>query len=172
MTRTQIAFASADISALARSLKEQLTSLGETPSHVQMLNMLARAAGRRNFQDFRAGTKPADAEPAEPVDEKRVSRAAGYFDKTGRLVSWPAKTNLQELCLWVMWARLPARRSFGEREISALIDQWHLFGDRALLRREMVDHKMVQRTQDGSDYRRIEQVPPADARELLRVVGR
>ena len=45
MSRTQIAFASADISALARSLKEQLTDLGETPSHVQMLNMLAKSAG-------------------------------------------------------------------------------------------------------------------------------
>ena len=54
MSRTPIAFASADISALARSLKEQLAALGETPSHVQMLNMLAKSAVYRNFQHLKA----------------------------------------------------------------------------------------------------------------------
>ena len=83
MSRTQIAFASADISALARSLKEQLADLGETPSHVQMLNMLAKSAGYRNFQHLKAEAeappvatvKAVLQPPPEPVRCRRPSRS-------------------------------------------------------------------------------------------------
>ena len=95
MTRIPIAFASADISALARSLREQLTPLGETPSHVAVLNMLARAGGYRNFQHLKAAAEaapvvvPAMPAPAPPplretVDEARVARVAGAFRAGGR----------------------------------------------------------------------------------------
>jgi hypothetical protein len=43
-----------------------------------------------------------------------------------------------------------------------------LFGDPALLRREMFDRGMVWRTPDGREYRRIEDKPPALARALIR----
>ncbi|HWA19539.1 MAG TPA: DUF2087 domain-containing protein [Devosia sp.] len=173
MPRTQIAYAAPDLSALARSLRDQLTRLGQTPSHVQMLNMLARAAGHANFQALRAGTIPRATEAAlPPADEKRALRAAGYFGADGRLKSWPARTNLQALCLWVFWSRLPRGTSFSEIGISELLDGWHDFGDRALLRREMVDHRLVQRTPNGSDYRRIEQKPPAELAVMLAAIGR
>ena len=101
MPRTQIAFASADISALARSLREQLTGLGELPSHVAMLNMLAKAGGYRNFQHLKA---EADAAPpvaaatvpppptAPPLDQQRVDRVAGHFGPTGKLLKRELKS--------------------------------------------------------------------------------
>ncbi|MEQ1902371.1 MAG: DUF2087 domain-containing protein [Devosia sp.] len=185
MPRSPIAFAADDISTLAKSLRTELTTLGQVPSHVQLLNMLARATGHANFQHLRASAEAAGPAPvmegapvtlapraAEPSpDMRRAHRAAGFFDAEKRLVSWPAKTNLQELCLWALWARLPAERSFTEREISMLIESWHLFGDRALLRREMVDYGMVRRTQDGRDYRRVERKPPPELRPLLEAIG-
>jgi hypothetical protein len=84
MPRTAIAFASADVSALARSLREQLTAHRETPSHVQLLNMLAKANGYRNFQHLKAEAEAAPAAPRSPaapppppVVEARVARVAG-----------------------------------------------------------------------------------------------
>ena len=175
MSRTQIAFASADISALARSLKEQLTSIGETPSHVQMLNMLAKSAGYRNFQHLKAEaeTRPVATvkivpPPApEPVDMARVARVAGAFGPDGHLLRWPSKTNHQELCLWVLWARYPARDVMDERGISAWLNARHDFGDAALLRRTMVTMGLVTRTQDGREYRRVERKPPPELAPLL-----
>lgn len=181
MSRSQIAFASTDISALARSLRAQLAALGETPSHVQMLNMLAKAAGYRNFQHLRAGA--AEAPPAatgiaswasatpEPVNEQRVVRALNHFGPDGRLLSWPARTSQQELCVWALWARYPARNVTDERGISAWLDAHHDFGDAALLRRTMVNLGLVTRTQDGRDYRRVERTPPPELGLLLARLG-
>ena len=44
MPRTFLPYSVDDISALARSLREQLAARTEPPGHVEMLNMLARAA--------------------------------------------------------------------------------------------------------------------------------
>jgi hypothetical protein len=54
MPRLQLAYEVADISALARSLRDGLGKLERMPGHVELLNLLARSAGFRNFQHFRA----------------------------------------------------------------------------------------------------------------------
>ena len=174
MPRTAIAFASADVSALARSLREQLTAHRELPSHVQLLNMLAKANGYRNFQHLKAEAEAAPAAPRSPaslppapVDEARVARVAGHFGDDGTLLRWPSRTNHQELCLWVMWARYPAGTIMDERGISAWLNERHTFGDAALLRRTMVTMGLVTRTQDGREYRRVEQKPPPELSPLL-----
>ena len=174
MSRTPIAFASADISALARSLKDQLAALGESPSHVQLLNILAKAGGYRNFQHLKAEAEAGPVVPVvpiapapEPVDEARVARIAGHFGARGELLRWPSKTNHQELCVWTLWARYPAGAVMDEREISAWLNARHEFGDAALLRRTMVTMGLVTRTQDGREYRRVERKPPPELRPLL-----
>jgi hypothetical protein len=80
---------------------------------------------------------------------------------------WPSRPSLQELCLWVLWSRVPNRTSFTEKQISELIKRWHVFGDHALLRRALIGWRLLQRNPDGTDYRRIEQKPPAELRPLL-----
>ena len=173
MTRIQIAFASPDIAVLARSLREQLIALAETPSHVQLLNMLAKSAGYRNFQHLKAAAEtapllaPAVSPPLPALDQQRIERVAGAFGPEGRLLRWPSKTNHQELCVWVLWSRLPARQVTDERGISAWLNGWHDFGDAALLRRTMVTMGLVTRTQDGREYRRVEQAPPTELRAVL-----
>lgn len=59
MTRTPLPYSAGDISALARSLRTQLAARQGMPGHVELLNMLAKAAGHRNFQHFRAQAVPA-----------------------------------------------------------------------------------------------------------------
>lgn len=176
MSRQVLAYVADDMSALARALKGELARAEKAPGHVEILNMLARAAGCRNFQHFRAQAEarerlenPAPPAPPEPpVDFLRVERVARYFDAEGRLARWPGKHSDRLPCLWVMWSRLPARQVFSEAEINRALQGWHLFGDHALLRRELADNGLVTRTPDGREYRRIEQPPPAEARALIR----
>jgi hypothetical protein len=179
MPRDLIPFSTDDVSALAKSLRGQLASREAPPSHVEMLNMLARAAGHRNFQHFRAQAGARDriertvsaAGAADAVDHALVLRALRYFDDEGRFASWPARTNLQNLCLWAVWARIPAERTFDEREINAVLRSLHRFGDQAILRRTLCVRGLVTRTADGRIYRRIEQAPPPEALALIRHLG-
>ncbi|MBU1002747.1 MAG: DUF2087 domain-containing protein [Proteobacteria bacterium] len=173
MSKTPLPFPVGDISEFARSLRRQLDGLERTPSHVEMLNLLAKAGGYRNFQHFRAqqdAQAALDVPPPSPVevDFKRVQQLVRIFDGQGRLTRWPKKYTLRMLCLWVIWSRIDARGTLSEREISEWLDEQHLFGDYALLRRELVDNGLVTRTADGRQYRRIELQPPAEALELLR----
>lgn len=71
------------------------------------------------------------------------------------------------VCLWVMWSRLPARARLTEKEINHILMHNHLFADHALLRRELVDRKMVRRTADGRSYQRNEVQPSPEALALL-----
>lgn len=175
MARTPIAFVAGDISALAKSVRAQLLERTSPPGHVELLNILARATGHRNYQHFRAGAvgksvdeRGGQAARDDAVDLKRVQRAARHFDDHGRLLRWPARHNLQQLSLWVLWAGFPPRCSLAEAQVKALLNSRHAFADDALLRRALCDHGLVSRTTDGREYRRIERRPPTEAAALLR----
>jgi hypothetical protein len=210
MSRTPLPLHVGDVCAFARSLGRQLADLERTPGHVELLNMLARASGHRNFQHLRATAgNPADpaddgaaaaaaldrpdaaqapaqaaeampgpaesaatqAAPAAPaVNRARVERTARVLDAEGRLL-WPPKYSQQGLCLWLLWSRIPARRTFSEAEIGTLLTALHHFGDHALLRRELVDRGLMQRTPDGRSYTRIERRPPDEALALIARAG-
>lgn len=173
MSRTAIPFSAGDLSTLARSLREQLLQCGHTPTHLELLNMLARCIGHRNYQSLRAQaaaehslTQPRPI--AAPVDFVQVKRLAGYFDAAGRLASWPAKESLRVLGLWALWSRLPAGEDLAEPRLNALLRAAHNFGDHALLRRELCDRGLLSRTPDGRRYRRVERRPPPGAVALIR----
>lgn len=174
MSRTAIPFAVGDMSALARSLQTQLAQSEAKPSHVSLLNMLARGAGFQNFQHFRSQTDReddlADIQVPQPVDTKKIEKLARYYDATGRLVRWPPKESHRQICLWALWSHLPPRQTLSEKAINAVIEGNHLFGDYALLRREMVGRAMLWRTRDGREYRRIEGAPPPEACSLIRIL--
>jgi hypothetical protein len=168
--RDAIPYMVADVSALSRRLEAELSTLGRVPRHLELLNMLARGAGFGNFQHLRAQAVAAGKlapVPADPADLQQVVRAANYFDDTGRLLQWPSKESLARLCLWVLWSRVPRGELFTERSFGELLKAWHSFGDHALLRRAMADWRMMHRTVDGREYRRIEQPPPPELKPLL-----
>jgi hypothetical protein len=159
----------ADLSAFARALRDQITRHDGTPSHVEMLNMLARSAGFRNYQHFKSVTE--EVPPADPVDLTLVEKVSRHFDADGVLMHWPAKNSLQPLCLWALWARMEPGRDYPDSENTRLLNAWASFGDHALLRRSMVDMGYVERTVDGRGYRRIEQKPPAELSALLKRIA-
>lgn len=176
MPKLHVPFAVSDITALARSLRAELGKLDHAPSHVEMLNLLARAGGHANFQALRADAVAHErltADTPEPqADHARIEKVLRHFDDMGRMIRWPGKTNHQLLCLWVIWARIPAAERLSEAEINGIIKDAHTFGDHAILRRSLVDMGMLVRTPDGRLYRRVEQKPDPDAAALLAAVAR
>jgi hypothetical protein len=178
MSRVQIPFVVDDISALARSLSRQLADAGSSAAHTELLNMLARSAGFRNFQHYRAQhdahaalERPAAPPPPE-VNLARLRRVIRAFGPDGTLLRWPSKLSEQTLCTWVMWSRVPPHRTFTERELNGILAELHAFGDHALIRRELVNHRLMTRPADCSAYQRIEREPPPEALALIRHLGR
>jgi hypothetical protein len=172
MSRTVIPLQTQDVSSFAKALRAQLVARTSAPSHVELLNMLARSAGRRNFQDLRAQADEgptSEAASQEAADLATVERVARCFGPEGRLTRWPAKRSDQILALWVLWSKLPAREAFTEKQISDRLKTLHDFGDYALLRRDLIGLGLFFRTDDCRVYRRIEQAPPVTA---LALIGR
>ncbi|MBB4577200.1 DUF2087 domain-containing protein [Rhizobium sp. MC63] len=176
MSRKPIPLEVSDTSAFAKSLRLQLVAFEGLPSHLQLLNMLARAAGYGNFQSLRAKTDPAgsEAQPPTPapvvdaaIDRKHIDRVQRSFDEELRLMRWPSRRMDQITALWLLWSRIPAAREMPEKEVNALLRDRHLFGDHALLRRELCELGLMRRTRDGSVYRRVEQPMPINAATIL-----
>lgn len=178
MSRTVLPLATSDISQFAKALRAQLSHADGLPSHVQLLNMICRAAGHGNFQSFRAKLVAASTpdvapeKPEEPaLDLKRIQRAARCFDADGRLLRWPSRRSDQILALWGLWALLPPRIPMSEREVSDRIKELHHFGDHAILRRELCNLGLMVRTPDGRVYRRVEKPLPGAVAVLFGELG-
>ena len=167
-----------DLSGFARSLRNGLAKAETLPSHLEMLNLLTKSAGFRNYQHFKMKSESdagvvrdaAEVEVAPAPDLTLVNRVARHFDAEGVLLRWPAKGGLQPLCLWALWSRMEAGRVYSDPEMTELMNRWASFGDHALLRRALVSLGYATRSKDGRIYRRIEQKPPAELSVLLRKV--
>ncbi len=176
MPRTETPLHAADISAFAKALSHDLKQsherLQRLPGHVELLNMLARAAGHRNFQSLKARPPaPAAARAADPpVLTDTATRALRQFDAQGRLTRWPIKYGVQRLMLWGLWMHFDAKRRYSEREVNEVLNAWHLFGDHCTLRRELVEMKMLARTDGGAQYRKLPCRPDAEAMALMRAL--
>ena len=201
MSRTALPYSAPDLCALARLLERALldhqVTHGRLPGHVELMNLLARGAGKRNLQQFRseaAATRGAPTAPPAPVRAAdpwfdgdlpeaphpaqaaapgltpHARKALQHFDAAGRLARWPPRLSVQRLAMWVLWSRFDARRVYTEAEVNQVLRAWHLFGDHATLRRELINHRLMTRKPDCSDYRKVVLRPDAEAQALLRAV--
>lgn len=171
MPKEAYTFVAADISALARFLAREIKARPEPPGHLDMLNLLARSGGYRNFQHFKARHADHGAEPVKAAIAG-LDPVLRCFSADGLWTRWPSKASSQILCLWALWSAIPPRREFSEKEFNAFLKARHTFGDHALLRRSLFDLGLVSRERDGSAYRRIETKPPADAAALIQMLKR
>jgi len=170
MTKTPVPLRVSDMTVFTRSLSQQL---GETsPSHLTLMNIVARAAGFQNVQHMRAASAAArrleDAPGDIITDARAVERTLHQFDQLGKLLRWPSKRSVQTLALWALWATLPSNASLSERTVNDIFDEEHHFQDSATLRRTMISCGLLTRQLDGTDYRRVEQKPPTEAKAIIR----
>lgn len=171
---TTVPLHAADISAFCKALRQQLIEKGVTnpPSHVMLLNSIAKSAGHRNYQALRASSDHQTPLPqplaARSGLSRAVAKAIGHFDSAGRLMRWPTQFAVQRIALWGLWCRLPAKRDLSEREVNEYLSQFHTFADNATLRRELVNMKMLWRTKDGSVYRKEHPLQSEEAVAFLK----
>ena len=190
MTRLLVPLSTPDVSAFTKTLKSFLDERhadGKTPpSHVELLNLLARAAGMRNFATLKK-VVPA-APPSEKVQPTRmtsennesvdtvnlaslsatVRKALIQFDDTGRLVRLPNKLSVQQMTMWALWTKFAANRKYTEKEVNAIVNGFHTFGDQATLRRELVNMKLLGRKSDCSEYWKEPHCPSKEMQDFLR----
>ncbi len=172
MTKTPISLRVEDMTVFTRALSQQL---GETsPSHLALMNMIARAAGFQNVQHVRSSAASSKrlAKQDTPViaDARSIEKTLKQFDNMGRLRQWPSKRSVQTLSLWALWSTLPASTHLNEPELNERLNAEHLFGDAATLRRAMVSCDLLTRKNDGTDYRRMEKEPPAEAKAVISAI--
>ncbi len=164
-----------DLSAFARALgqglKARAAETPDPPGHVETLNLVARALGHRNVQGLRAALRTPAASrqtaqaPAALSDNAR--KALALFDAQGRLQRWPARFSVQRLAMWVLWTRFEAKRPYTEREVNTILKAANAFGDHVTLRRELVNHGLLARKPDCSEYRKLPARADDEARALL-----
>ncbi len=181
----------ADVSAFARTLGQALhqrhSSKPEPPGQVELLNLIARTQGQRNWSALRLAlrNRPSVAPPVAPPQvlpaalpddsataaalplSDNARKALAQFDQRGRLMRWPVKYSVQKLVMWVLWTRFDAKRSYTEPEVNAILKAANLFFDHATLRRELINHRLMSRQSDCTDYRKLPVRPDDETRALL-----
>ena len=163
MTRSPTPLLINDISQFARNLRDNWPTT--EPSQTELLSLIAKATGYRNYQTLKADNPPAQS--LDKLAQRRVSQALQAFDENACMVRWPQKTSVQRLCLTWFWSHLPARRELSESDVNEVLKARERFGDHVLLRRSLIDHKLAKRSTDGASYRRIEARPDAEQSAII-----
>ncbi len=180
MARQATSLVVRDLSSFTRSLSRALAEQTAPPGHVQLQNLIARAAGFRNLQALKAaGSAPVDdsvpvaptaadggSAPAPALSEN-AKRTLAQFDAKGRLLRWPTKFTVQRMAMWALWMRFEAKRLYTEREVNAILRGANAFGDHVTLRRELVNHQLLARKPDCSQYWKLPARPDPEVRALL-----
>jgi hypothetical protein len=181
MTRTAVALSAPDVSAFTKTLKAALDARHASglapPSHLELLNLLARAAGLRNFQTLKAQTSlvrlpvslPQASTPAVDLATMSplVRKTLLQFDDERRLVRLPNKFSVQRLAMWALWTQFEAPRRYTEKEVNAVLNAHHTFGDQATLRRELINMQLLGRKDDCSEYWKNSQQPSDEVKSFL-----
>jgi Uncharacterized protein conserved in bacteria (DUF2087) len=56
---------------------------------------------------------------------------------------------------------------YTEKEVNTILKSANAFGDHVTLRRELINHRLLSRTADCAEYRKLPVRPDAEARALL-----
>lgn len=84
-----------------------------------------------------------------------------FLDEKGKIAQLPQKQSRRYAVLAYLAEKFMPGRDYTEREVNAICDDWHTFGDYFILRRELVDFGLLNRENNGSRYWR----PPVDPPE-------
>jgi len=171
MSRESTPLVVSDLSAFARNLSRALKARQarstEPLGHLHLQNLIARAAGYRNLQALKASAQRVAGPDADLPLSANARRALMQFDREGRLVRWPSKFSVQRLAMWLLWTRFEGRRVYSEREVNTVLKAANAFGDHVTLRRELINHRLMSRKSDCSEYRKVSAQPDDEVKALL-----
>ena len=69
--------------------------------------------------------------------------------------------------MWVLWTQFDGRRVYTEAEVNQILKAANAFGDHVTLRRELINHRLMTRKSDCSEYRKLPVRPDEETRALL-----
>ena len=75
-----------------------------------------------------------------------------FIDKDGKVKTLGSKKEMRYEILKYISTKFENERFYSEKEINAIIDNWHTFNDYFLIRRELIEHHLLSRTKNGSRY--------------------
>jgi hypothetical protein len=78
-----------------------------------------------------------------------------FLDDDGRVVVWPSRRADRLVVLAHLATLFDAELHYTEREVNALLDRVHTWGDPAFLRRILVGERFIDRTPTGRRYWRV-----------------
>ena len=70
----------------------------------------------------------------------------------GIIVRWPRKKEEKKAVLLYLITKFQEKKEYTELEINMILKKWHSFGDHSLLRRELYDASLLDRTPDCKKY--------------------
>lgn len=92
-----------------------------------------------------------------------------FLDAEGRLTAYPAKRKMKLYALSYMAGFFEHDKVYTEKEVNALLNEHHTYGDPATLRRELFNHRFLDRDDYGKEYRLADALPTIE--ELERLYG-
>lgn len=78
---------------------------------------------------------------------------ASFIDGDGKLIAMPSKKKRQLYAIWYIASKIDSDKTYTEREINEAINALTVFKDPAILRREMYDRFLLDRSPDCREYR-------------------
>lgn len=79
-----------------------------------------------------------------------------FLDDDGKITQLPRKLKVRLMVLAYLAEKFENDRDYTEREVNAVCDAWHTFGDFFSLRRELVDYGFLSRERNGARYWRVQ----------------
>jgi hypothetical protein len=82
---------------------------------------------------------------------KKINIAV-FLDDAGKIAQIPVPNRNKIPILGYLAGKFERDHVYSEKEVNAIIDAWHTFGDYFILRRLLVDCNFLARTTDGVKY--------------------
>ena len=83
----------------------------------------------------------------------------GQLDEEGRLLRYPTKYKKRLYAILYLAEKLEPGRVYTEAEVNLVIGGWLAYNDPAVWRRDLIDHKLLERDRAGREYRRVDALP-------------
>ncbi len=75
-----------------------------------------------------------------------------FLDDLGKITQLSEKKKTRLAILTYLAEKFEINYNYTEKEVNAICDEWHTFGDFFVLRRELIDNELLCREPDGSRY--------------------
>ena len=78
-----------------------------------------------------------------------------FLDDQGRVTKWPAKAAMKIEVIKYMSQFFENGVTYTEKEVNEVLSKHHTFNDYFILRRGLIDYKLMARTRTGSQYWKV-----------------